>query len=74
MQDICVVTGTRLSMDFLYWLLKEIQSSSNFSLQLVVTGMHLSSEFHLTHRLIEEDGFNIDRKVEMLLLQIAIQQ
>lgn len=33
----------------------------------MVTGMHLSSEFGLTYRQIEEDGFRIDAKVEMLL-------
>src|SRR3546814_4426957 len=29
--------------------------------------MHLSPEFGLTRRVIDEDGFKIDRKVEMLL-------
>ena len=28
--------------------------------------MHLSPEFGLTYREIEQDGFQIDRKVEML--------
>jgi len=36
-------------------------------LQLIATGMHLSPEFGLTFRKIEEDGFRIDEKVEMLL-------
>lgn len=36
-------------------------------LQLIVTGMHLSPEFGLTYKAIEEDGFIIDEKVEMLL-------
>lgn len=36
-------------------------------LQLVVTGMHLSSEFGLTYREIEEDGYPIAAKIEMLL-------
>jgi GDP/UDP-N,N'-diacetylbacillosamine 2-epimerase (hydrolysing) len=35
-------------------------------LQIIATGMHLSPEFGLTYREIEEDGFQIDRKVEML--------
>jgi len=67
MKNICVVTGTRADYGLLYWLLKEIKSSTDFRLQLIVTGMHLSSEFGLTYRQIEEDGFTIDRKVEMLL-------
>jgi len=64
---ICVVTGSRAEYGLLYWLMKEIQVSPDMDLQVVVTGMHLSPEFGLTYRTIEEDGFRIDAKVEMLL-------
>ena len=67
MRKICVVTGTRAEYGLLYWLMKEIQDDAALQLQLVVTGMHLSPEFGLTYRTIEEDGFTIDAKVEMLL-------
>lgn len=67
MRKICVVTGTRAEYGLLYWLMKEIQADAALQLQLVVTGMHLSPEFGLTYRTIEEDGFTIDAKVEMLL-------
>lgn len=64
---ICVVTGSRAEYGLLYWLMKEIQASPVLELQVVATGMHLSPEFGLTFRNIEEDGFRIDEKVEMLL-------
>lgn len=64
---ICVITGSRAEYGLLYWLMKEIKASPGMDLQLVVTGMHLSPEFGLTYRTIEEDGFHIDAKVEMLL-------
>ncbi len=64
---ICVVTGTRAEYGLLYWLMKEIQDDHELDLQIIVTGMHLSSEFGLTYKKIEEDGFQIDEKVEMLL-------
>lgn len=67
MRKICVVTGTRAEYGLLYWLLKEIQADTELQLQLIVTGMHLSPEFGLTFRTIEEDGFIIDAKVEMQL-------
>lgn len=67
MRKICVVTGTRAEYGLLYWLLKEIQADADLQLQLVVTGMHLSPEFGLTWKTIEEDGFTIDARVEMLL-------
>lgn len=67
MRKICVVTGTRAEYGLLYWLMKEIQADGDLQLQLIVTGMHLSPEFGLTYGTIEEDGFAIDAKVEMLL-------
>lgn len=66
-RKICVVTGTRAEYGLLYWLLKEIESDEELQLQLVVTGSHLSPEFGMTHERIEEDGFPIHEKIEMLL-------
>ncbi|WP_373230798.1 UDP-N-acetylglucosamine 2-epimerase [Cohnella sp.] len=67
MRKLCVVTGSRAESGLLYWLMKEIQDDPELEFQLVVTGMHLSPEFGLTYRHIEQDGFQIDAKVEMLL-------
>ncbi|PJA50207.1 MAG: UDP-N-acetylglucosamine 2-epimerase (hydrolyzing), partial [Syntrophobacterales bacterium CG_4_9_14_3_um_filter_49_8] len=66
-RKICVVTGTRAEYGLLYWLMKEIQDDPEMALQIIATGMHLSPEFGLTYQKIEEDGFRIDEKVEMLL-------
>ena len=66
-RKLLVVTGTRAEYGLLYWLMKEIQDDPDLQLQLVVTGMNLSPEFGLTYRHIEDDGYVIDRKVEMLL-------
>lgn len=65
-RKICVVTGTRAEYGLLYWLMKEIESDKELELQLIVTGMHLSPEFGLTYKIIEDD-FKIDKKIEMLL-------
>lgn len=67
MRKICVVTGTRAEYGLLYWLMKKLQESEESVLQVIVSGMHLSSEFGLTYKTIEQDGFYIDAKVEMLL-------
>lgn len=66
MKKICVVTGTRAEYGLLYWLLKEIEADDELQLQLIVTGAHLSPEFGLTYKTIE-DEFRIDKKIEMLL-------
>ncbi|MGG3563601.1 UDP-N-acetylglucosamine 2-epimerase [Neobacillus rhizosphaerae] len=66
-RKICVVTGTRAEYGLLYWIMKQIQTDDELVLQIIATGMHLSPEFGLTYKQIEEDGFMIDEKVEMLL-------
>ncbi len=64
---ICVVTGSRAEYGLLYWLMKEIQQDGSLALQVIATGAHLSPEFGLTYKTIEQDGFRIDEKIEMLL-------
>lgn len=66
MTKLCVVTGTRAEYGLLYWLMKEIQADNELSLQIIVTGMHLSPEFGLTYKEVEKD-FHIDKKIEILL-------
>lgn len=66
-RTVAVFTGTRAEYGLLYWLMKDIQTSSHLELQVIVSGMHLSPEFGETWKQIEQDGFSIDAKVEMLL-------
>ncbi|MFD1037186.1 UDP-N-acetylglucosamine 2-epimerase [Virgibacillus byunsanensis] len=66
-RKICIVTGTRADYGLLYWIMKEIELDDRLELQIIATGMHLSPEFGLTYKKIEEDGFKIDEKLEMLL-------
>ena len=66
MRKICVITGTRAEYGLLLWVMQGIKDDSELTLQIIATGMHLSPEFGLTYQEIEQDGFQIDRKVEML--------
>ncbi|WP_434341249.1 UDP-N-acetylglucosamine 2-epimerase [Motilimonas cestriensis] len=66
-RKIAVFTGTRAEYGLLFWLLKDIQNDPELCLQLLVSGMHLSPEFGETYKQIEQDGFNIDEKIEILL-------
>jgi hypothetical protein len=47
--------------------LKNGEGKNLFELKVLVTGSHLSREFGGTSKLIEQDGFEIDWKVDMLL-------
>ena len=63
-RKICIITGSRAEYGLLYWLMKQINSNKDLELQLIVTGMHLSSDFGLTYKEIEKD-FKINKKIDM---------
>lgn len=67
MKKVCVVTGTRAEYGLLKPLIEKINQDKDLELQLVVTGMHLSPEFGLTYQEIEQDGFQVSERNEMLL-------
>ncbi len=66
-RKICVITGTRAEYGLLRLLMQAIQDDTTLQLQILVTGAHLSPQFGMTYREIEQDGFQIDRKVEIPL-------
>ncbi len=67
MRTIGVVTVGRSDYGNYLPVLRQIQSEPGLELRLIVSGTHLVSEFGSTYRAIEEDGFEIDDRVEMLL-------
>jgi len=64
---ICVVTGARSEYGLLFPIIKKIGQDSELELQIIASAMHLSPEFGLTSNEIEQDGFRIDYRVDMLL-------
>jgi len=64
---ICVVTGSRADYGLLVPLLRQLEAEPSAEVFLAVTGAHLAPEFGLSYQAIEEDGFEIQAKVEMLL-------
>jgi len=65
-KKICVITGSRAEYGLLKWVMKGIQEDPTCSLQTLVTGSHLSEAHGSTYKAIENDGFHIDQKVEIL--------
>ena len=65
-KKICVITGTRAEYGLLKWVMMGIQEDPKCTLQTLVTGSHLSEAHGLTYKTIEDDGFHIDKKVEIL--------
>lgn len=64
---ISVLTATRAEYGLLKPLIKKLSKIEEFDIRIVATGMHLSQEFGLTYKEIEQDGFIIDKKIEILL-------
>jgi len=67
MRRICVITSTRADYGLLRWVMQAIKDDSQLELQIIATGMHLSPEFGLTYKEMVQDGFEIDRNVEILV-------
>lgn len=67
MRTIGVVTVARSDYGIYLPVLQRIQGDPDLRLHLIVAGMHLSPEFGLTVQAIEQDGFEISERIEMLL-------
>lgn len=67
MKKVVIVTSGRADYGIYLPLLRALEAAPDFELSLFVTGMHLSPEFGLTLRTIEQDGYHIAEQVECLL-------
>ena len=63
---ICVITGSRAEYGLLKLTMQEISNDPDLTLQIIVTGTHLSALYGETYKEIVDDGFKIDRKIEIL--------
>ena len=62
-RNICYITGTRADFGLMQSTLHRIQQSETLELSLIVTGMHLLSEYGLTVSQIEAAGLPIAARV-----------
>lgn len=65
-KKIWVITGSRAEYGLLKPLIKKIIKDGRFKLEIIVTGQHLTSQYGLTFREIQKDGFKVSKKVTML--------
>ena len=66
-KKICVVSGSRADFGLLKILMKKIKLSEKLKLQIIATGMHLSHYYGYTYKEIENAGFNINEKVDIMI-------
>ena len=68
MKKICAITGSRADYGLLSPLLLKLKSSNKFQLQLAVTGTHISKNHGYTITEIVDDGHDIDKKIDIKLI------
>jgi UDP-hydrolysing UDP-N-acetyl-D-glucosamine 2-epimerase len=69
MRKIAIITGTRAEYGLYKSILSEIDANPELKFSLVVTGMHLSTEFGHTVKEIEDDGFKTAIRIDALHLE-----
>lgn len=65
MKKILYVSGSRAEYGIMKRLLKKIKESNEIDLKLIVTGMHLDEKYGFTYKNIEEDGFEIYKRIDI---------
>ncbi len=65
-RKIAVITSCRADYGLLRWVMQGLKDDPKIELQIIVTGMHLSPAYGFTYKAIEDDGFKIDEKIEIL--------
>lgn len=66
-KTITVLTATRAEYGLLRPIIKALQRCEEFCVKVVATGAHLSPEFGFTYKEIEQDGIELDKKIEILV-------
>jgi GDP/UDP-N,N'-diacetylbacillosamine 2-epimerase (hydrolysing) len=66
-KKICILTATRAEYGLLKPIILKLKAVPEFETKVIVTGAHLSPEFGLTYKEIENDGICIDKKIDILL-------
>lgn len=67
MRTVGTVTCARSDFTLNFPLMRAIDAHPDLRLEIIATGMHLSPQFGLTVRHIEEAGFRVERRVETLV-------
>lgn len=67
MKTIAILTATRAEYGLLKPIIIALKETGLYDVKVLVTGAHLSPEFGLTYKEIENDNIHIDKKIDILL-------
>ena len=65
MKKLAYITGSRAEYGIMKRLLKKIYNSNEIELTIVATGMQVDEKYGNTYKVIEEDGFKIDKLIDL---------
>ena len=65
MKKLAYITGSRAEYGIMKRLLKKIYNSNEIELTIVATGMQVDKKYGNTYKVIEEDGFKIDKLIDI---------
>jgi UDP-N-acetylglucosamine 2-epimerase (non-hydrolysing) len=65
MKKILYVTGSRAEYGIMKRLLLALKNDADIELTIVATGMHCDPKYGLTYKVIESDGFRIDKLIDI---------
>lgn len=66
-KKVAYVTGARSEYGIVKRLLQRLQDNKDIEFSLIVTGMHLGSNYGNTYKIIEEDGLHITKQINISL-------
>lgn len=66
MKKIIIITSTRAEYGLLSSVIKKLKNCIDVEVLVVATGTHLSAEYGMTVREIENDGVQVDAKIDIL--------
>ena len=67
MRKICYISGTRADFGLMKYVLQKIDEDKDLNLEIIITGMHLLSEYGCTYQEIQDAGLSVISKVKVEL-------
>ncbi|MBA3226328.1 UDP-N-acetylglucosamine 2-epimerase [Salmonella bongori] len=66
-KKVLYVTGSRAEYGIMKRLLKSLRDDQNIELSIIATGMHCDPKYGYTYKTIEQDGFAIEKLIDLEL-------
>lgn len=73
MKKICIVTGSRAEYGIMRPLIHKLNDDQQLHVEIIATAMHMEEKYGYTYKTIEQDGFDIVKKIPLHLVDTTKQ-